>query len=126
MKTGMALALICIGAIFAFAVTASNSVVNLRTAGFIVLIIGIIGLVIPRRSYGWISQRLVRRTRHWPGGRRVEETDYPSYVVRTPGELPAAGPDDYATAGRKQADGSQASGNRAGATTEVIEDIYQE
>ena len=43
MKTGVALAVIAIGAIFAFAVTTNTSVFNLHTAGWVLMIIGVIG-----------------------------------------------------------------------------------
>ena len=42
MKTGMGLVLIGIGAILAFAVTTNTSVFNLHTAGYVIMIIGII------------------------------------------------------------------------------------
>ena len=40
MKTGVGLALIAVGAILAFAVTANTSVFNLHTAGWVLIIIG--------------------------------------------------------------------------------------
>jgi hypothetical protein len=81
MKTGMGLALIAIGAILAFAVTTNTSVFNLHTAGYVLIIIGVIGLAVPRRGYGWVGQRmLVRQTLRRPGA-RVEEVAYPSYDV---------------------------------------------
>ena len=64
MKTGMGLALIGIGAILAFAVTTNTSVFNLHTAGYVIMLIGILGLAIPRRGYGWVGRRLfVRQAR---------------------------------------------------------------
>ena len=73
MKTGMGLALIAIGAIFAFAVTTNTSVFNLHTAGWVLIIVGIVGIAIPRRGYGWVGRRLfVRQARMaagHPGGR---------------------------------------------------------
>ena len=42
MKIGSSLALICIGAILAFAVTTNTSVFNLHTAGWVVMLIGVI------------------------------------------------------------------------------------
>jgi hypothetical protein len=109
MKTGIGWALICVGAILAFAVTANTSVFNLHTAGWIIMIVGLIGLVTPRRTYGWVGRRLLlRRTRTYPAP-RVEEVDVPTYSAGNPGphvraSLPARGPDD----------------------TEVIEDIYEQ
>ena len=71
MKTGMGLALIAIGAILAFAVTTNTSVFNLHTAGYVLMIIGIIGIAIPRRGYGWVGLRLSVRQTNWLPGRAV-------------------------------------------------------
>src|SRR5580700_4461513 len=95
MKTGMGLVLIGIGAILAFAVTTNTSVFNLHTAGYVLMIIGIIGIAIPRRGYGWVGRRLTVRQTHTRRGNRVEEVVYPTY--RTPANtrvqagLPAPG-----------------------------------
>jgi Domain of unknown function (DUF6458) len=84
MKIGSGLALICIGAILAFAVTANTSAFNLHTAGWVLMLIGVIGLVLPGRTAGWLGRRvLVRRT--YPG-RRVERVPVQSYVAGTPGD----------------------------------------
>jgi hypothetical protein len=62
MRTATGLALIAIGAIFAFAVTASPSFLNLQVAGWILILTGVAGLFVPRRGYGWM-RRVVRRPR---------------------------------------------------------------
>ena len=83
MRTGIGLTFVCAGAILAFAVTTNTSVFNLHTAGWVIMLIGLIGLVLPRRTYGWLGRRLlVRRT--YPGG-RVDEVAVPPYVARNPG-----------------------------------------
>ena len=133
MKTGMGLALIAVGAILAFAVTTNTSVFNLHTAGWVLMIIGILGIAIPRRGYGWVGRRLFVRQARWrPGGNRVEEVTYPAYVNRNPANtrvqasLPAPG-----------ALGSPEAANHIDATrdlsteprpgeTEVVEDIYED
>ena len=84
MKTGVALAVIAIGAIFAFAVTTNTSVFNLHTAGWVLIIIGIIGIAVPRRGYGWISRRVITRRTRWRPTGRVEEVTYPTHVNRNP------------------------------------------
>ena len=61
MKTGAGLAVICAGAILAFAVTANTSVFNLHTAGWVLMLIGVIGLLLPNRTYGWLGRRLLVR-----------------------------------------------------------------
>jgi hypothetical protein len=85
MKTGFGLGFICLGAILAFAVTTNTSVFNIHTAGWVIMIIGIIGLVLPRRTYGWLGRRVtVRRVREYPGT-VVEDAAAPPYVARNPG-----------------------------------------
>jgi len=61
MKTATGLTLIAIGAIFAFAITWEPSFFNLHIAGWILMLVGAIGLVVPRRRYGWLRKRTVRR-----------------------------------------------------------------
>lgn len=139
MKIGSSLALICIGAILAFAVTTNTSVFNLHTAGWVIMLIGLIGLLLPNRTAGWLGRRLlVRRT--YPGG-RVEHIPVPPYVARNPGTaalergLPsrptllddgqdlieeAEAPQYRPGTGRLGPDGP-----RTGAT-EVIEDLYEQ
>jgi hypothetical protein len=72
MRTATGLALIAIGAIFAFAVTASPSFLNLQVAGWILILTGVAGLFVPRRGYGWM-RRVVRR----PRGAAVEANGEP-------------------------------------------------
>ena len=80
MKTGMGLVLIGVGAILAFAVTTNTSVFNLHTAGYVIMIIGILGLAVPRRGYGWVGRRLFVRQARWRPGNRIEEVTYPTSV----------------------------------------------
>lgn len=147
MKTGAGLALICIGAILAFAVTANPPYFNIHVAGSVLILIGLIGLVAPRRTYGWLGRRmLVRRTRTWPDSERVETVAVPPYLARNPGTsrleagLPPASPLDD----RTPADEADAAARRAyvrGSAhrppagpwiapspedTEVIEDLYEQ
>jgi hypothetical protein len=86
MKTGICLFWIAVGAILTFAVTANTSVFNLHIAGFVIMVIGIIGLATPKRGYEWLGRRAyVKRYRRVPGGGGVEERSYPPYVLRNPG-----------------------------------------
>jgi hypothetical protein len=139
MKTGMGLLLIGIGAILAFAVTTNTSVFNLHTAGYVIMIIGILGIVIPRRGYGWVGRRLfIRQTRWRPGRGRVEEVTYPTYVNRNPANtrvhagLPASGalgsPEaaNHIDANQGTRDTRDLTPGVQPAETEVIEDIYDE
>jgi hypothetical protein len=91
MKTATGLTLIAIGAILAFAVTTNTSVFNLHVAGYVIMLVGVAGLFIPRKGYASISRRIVtRRSHRWPGGTVVETRDasLPPYVVRNPGSAP--------------------------------------
>ena len=155
MKIGSSLALICIGAILAFAVTANTSFFNLHTAGWVLMLIGVIGLLLPSRTAGWLGRRLlVRRT--YPGG-RVEHIPVPPYVARNPGvsaleqglpsrptlldqedDLIEEAESGYyviqetettgyraGRAARRQAPRSRSPGPRS-TVTEVIEDLYEQ
>jgi hypothetical protein len=93
MKTATGLMLVAIGAILAFAVKAHPSFLNLQVAGWVIIVVGLAGLLVPQRGYGWLRRRVVvRRT---PGARpttRVEETSAPGYVMLDP--VGTAEPDD--------------------------------
>ena len=133
MKTGTGLALICVGAILAFAVTANNSVFNWNIAGWVIMLVGLFGLVIPRKGYAWVSRRLtVRQAR---GNRSNDEVIYPTNVGRNPANsrVPAALPSPGAV-GSPEAS-SHADGARDVSTnpadmrqgeTQVVEDVYEE
>jgi hypothetical protein len=85
MRTGACLALVTLGAILAFAVTANTRFLNLHTAGYVCIIVGVAGLYL--RSRGWGGRQfLVRRRRTLPGTTVVtEERDVPPYVKTNPG-----------------------------------------
>src|SRR5215475_13329499 len=97
MKTGVGLALIAVGAILAFAVTTNTTVFNLHTAGWVLIIVGIIGIAIPRSGYGWVGRRVFTRHNRWRRRPRVEEVPYRASVNRNPANtrvragLPAPG-----------------------------------
>ena len=135
MRTGMGLALIGIGAILAFAVTTNTSVFNLHTAGYVVMLIGILGLAIPRRGYGWVGRRLFVRQARWrPRNRIKEEVLYPAYANRNPANtrvqagLPAPGAlgsREAATHVESTRDlSTDPTGLRPG-ETEIVEDVYE-
>jgi hypothetical protein len=139
MKIGSSLALICVGAILAFAVTTNTSVFNLHTAGWVIMLIGVIGLLLPGRTAGWLGRRLlVRRT--YPGG-RVEQIPVAPYAARNQGPsaieqgLPARPTlldddqdliEDAEVTQYRPATGHVVSDPPRSATTEVIEDLYEQ
>jgi hypothetical protein len=59
MKSATALTLVAIGAVFAFAVTAHPSFVNIQILGWVLMLTGIVGLVIPRRGRGWLRRSVL-------------------------------------------------------------------
>jgi hypothetical protein len=59
MRTASGLALIAIGAIFAFAVVGHPSFLNLQIVGWVLIGTGVAGILLPRRGYGWMSRRVV-------------------------------------------------------------------
>jgi hypothetical protein len=60
MKTATSLTLLAIGAILAFAVTAHPSFFSFHVAGWVLMVIGAVGTVLPRRGSGWLRRRVVR------------------------------------------------------------------
>lgn len=109
----------CVGAILAFAINAHNSVINVAIIGWILMLTGLIGMVVPRRAYGWLGRRmLVRRTRTG-----TEEIPVPPYLARNPGTAreraglppkPVLAHDPYAKPRNVAPD------------SEIIEDLYEE
>ncbi len=61
MKTATGLALVAIGAILAFAVTGHPGWLNVQAAGWVLMLVGLAGMFIPRRGYGWLRRRMVVR-----------------------------------------------------------------
>jgi len=92
MKTATGLTLIALGAVLAFAVNGHPWFLNLQICGWILMIIGVIGLFIPRRGYGWLRrQMVVRRT---PEGRPrvgIRQKRYPPYIMINPAAAGVAG-----------------------------------
>ena len=114
MKTATGLTLLAIGAILAFAVSASPPGVNINAVGWIVMLTGVAGFLIPQRASGWLRSRvLARKSSGSPGpgapgrgmpGRGVpgisgsvgpaagqdDDLAYPQYVLRDPAALASA------------------------------------
>jgi hypothetical protein len=120
MKTGSGLLLIGAGALLAFAVTTNTDVFNLHTAGYVLMLIGILGVTIPRRSFGWVGRRMfVRRYETRPGG-PVENVTYSPYITRNPGNTRVrAGLPAGTGTGNPTPEGTTGE-------TDVTEDIYEE
>jgi hypothetical protein len=121
MKTGAGLALIAVGAILAFAVTSTPSGFNINIAGWVLMIVGVIGLVLPMRTYGWIGRRVVRR--NYPSGPVRQVTQDPPYVNRNPGTQALDAGISRPTL-LDQDDVVEPTATRP--PTEVVEDIYEQ
>ncbi len=92
MKTATGLTLIAVGAVLAFAVNGHPWFLNLQIVGWILMIIGVIGMVIPRRGYGWLRrQMVVRRTPEGRPALGVREKRYPPYIMINPAAAGVAG-----------------------------------
>jgi hypothetical protein len=137
MKTGFALGFICFGAILAFAVTGNLSFFNIHTAGWVIMIIGLVGIFLPKRTYGWLGRRVVvRRTRGYPTAPVEEIEAAPPYVARNPGTsrieagLPARPTlmterEVVETDPIEDAETGPATYRRTAPQTEVVEDLYE-
>ncbi len=62
MRTATAITIAAVGAIFAFAVTAQPTFFSFHIAGWVLMLTGVAGALIPRRGYGWLRRRLVLNT----------------------------------------------------------------
>jgi hypothetical protein len=89
MRTATSLALIAIGAIFTFAVTAHPSFLNLQIAGVVIMATGIAGLFLRKPTQGWLRRRtILRRGAGGPVMGHVDEKRYPPYVMLNPAADP--------------------------------------
>jgi Domain of unknown function (DUF6458) len=88
MKTATGLFLIAVGAVLAFAVNGHPWFLNLQVCGWILMVLGVVGLVLPRRSYGWLRRQMV--VKRAPDGQPVAWTrqrrtnSNPPYMVLNP------------------------------------------
>ena len=109
MKTATGLALVAIGAILAFAVTGHPGWLNVQAAGWVLMLVGLAGMFVPRRGYGWLKRRVVRRPAATP--RTVLTSDGQARGQRAGQRDRAAAGDGRAHAGA----GGGGSGRCAGA-----------
>jgi hypothetical protein len=101
MRTATSLALIAIGAIFTFAITAHPSFLNLQIAGVVIMATGVAGLFVRKPTQGWLHRRTtLRRDTAGPVVAHVDEKRYPPYVMLNP----AAGPQQAESNGHQPGD----------------------
>jgi hypothetical protein len=129
MKTGAGLALIAVGAILAFAVNATPSWLNLHTVGWVLMLVGLVGLVLPKRTWGMLGRRI--QTRRTYPATRVQPAQY---TTRPASGSLAAGTTPQPTFADQEdvIDGTTINGEpqgvrrTVGGQTEVIEDVYEQ
>lgn len=88
MGIGSGLTLIALGAILAFAVNGHPSFLNIQVVGWVIMLTGVAGMLVPSAGYAAVRRRVVRR-RGGPGGTvtEVEERRYPPYIRLNPASL---------------------------------------
>lgn len=81
MRTATSLTLLALGAILAFAVNGHPSWLNVQVVGWVIMLTGAAGMLIPNSSYAAVRRRIVRR-RVDPAGpvTEVYERRYPPYI----------------------------------------------
>ena len=127
MRMATGLAVIGVGAILAFAVTGHPSFLNIQVAGWVIMLTGLAGMVIPQRGYGWMRRRLVYRrdgTAAYPVAATPRQ---PRYLMLNPGAAPPPGthlPDDHAAAPGRQPAG--AGDTSPLFTEETVEEMTEE
>jgi hypothetical protein len=95
MKTATGLTLLAIGAILAFAVRASPPGLNINIVGWVIMLTGAAGFLLPRRASGWVRRRvLVRKGPAGPASGQPGDTRHPlddaSYPLDGPYPLDGA------------------------------------
>jgi hypothetical protein len=121
MRTATSLALVAIGAILTFAVTASPAYLNLHIAGVVIMLTGVAGLFLRKPSQGWLRRRTtLRRGRGGPVVGHVDETRYPPYVMLNPGA------DESRSNGLQPGDLTMAEGAGAAEETAPLRDLPAE
>jgi hypothetical protein len=132
-RTGVGLLLITVGAILAFAVRANTSTVNLHIAGWVLMLIGVISMLLPARgNNGWVGRRLLVKQTRRPSGTTLEKRSVPPYISHNPGTsriragLPPRPTLLTDTRGSVEDPADEGTGPPPRGDTEVIEDMYEE
>ena len=108
MKIATGLTLLAVGAIFAFAVRTSPPDINIHTVGWVIMLTGVAGILLPGRASGWLRRARItvrRNLAEQAFGRRdraghSDPDSYPPYVLRDPAALASAILKDAELAGR--------------------------
>jgi hypothetical protein len=97
MKVSTGLSLAAAGAIFAFAVHAHLGFLNFTAAGWVIMLVGIAGLVMPSGTQRWLRQRLILRDGKL--GPTIEETETVYNRTLMPGGVLVDDPQDLPVQG---------------------------
>lgn len=91
MRTATGLTLLALGAILAFAVNGHPSWLNIQIVGWVIMLTGATGVLIPNSGYAAVRRRIVRH-RGDAGGpvTEVYERRYPPYIRLNPASLTAS------------------------------------
>ncbi|HEY3906304.1 MAG TPA: DUF6458 family protein [Streptosporangiaceae bacterium] len=90
MKTATSLTVIAVGAILAFAVTATPGFLNIQIVGWILMITGAIGLTLSRNNREWLRRTVI--VRGSPDASRTSRRRSTTYRRRPARQLVAAHP----------------------------------
>jgi hypothetical protein len=91
LRTATSLALIALGAILAFAVKGHPSWLNIQVVGWVIMLTGATGLLVPNNGYAAVRRRIVRRRVDQSGPvTEVHERRYPPYIKLNPASLTAS------------------------------------
>jgi hypothetical protein len=95
MRTATGLTLVALGAILAFAVNGHPSWLNIQVVGWVIMVTGAAGMLVPGSGYAAVRSRIIRR-RPGPGGgvTEVDERRYPPYIRLNPASVVDADPGD--------------------------------
>ena len=78
MKTATGLTLLAVGAILAFAVRTSPPGLNINIVGWVIMLTGVAGFLLPQRASGWVRRRvLVRKGPAGPASGPPADTRHP-------------------------------------------------
>jgi hypothetical protein len=81
MKTATSLTVIALGAILAFAITASPGFLNVQVVGWILMFTGGAGMLLSARRQNWLRRRVIVRKEPGPP-RRPRELTRPGDLTR--------------------------------------------
>jgi len=133
MKTGVGLAFIAVGAILAFAIHGSPGWVNVHTVGWVLMLVGLVGMLLPRRTYGWLGRRMTTVRRSYPStvADQRPASPYVSLNPATAREEAGLPPEPTLIEQEDLIDGTRLNGEPYGSPrpvgdTEVIEDLYEQ